>query len=72
LDHKQISLNFKTERKNNIQKIKDTILKDKTLDLILRIHAYDAYINHSVVGGAFTMEEKTRISLEIGLLMGRN
>jgi hypothetical protein len=29
LDHKQISLNFKTERKSNIQKIKDTILKDK-------------------------------------------
>jgi len=71
LDHKQISLCFKTERKGNIQKIKDTILKDKTLDLILRIHAYDAYINHSVIEGAFTIEEKTRLSLEIGSLMGK-
>ncbi len=71
LDHKQISLSFKTERKSNIQKIKDTILKDKTLDFILRIHAYDAYINHSVTEGAFTIEEKTRLSLEIGSLMGK-
>jgi hypothetical protein len=49
LDHKQITLSFKSERKGNLQKIKDTILKDKTLDSILLVYTYDTYVNHAVL-----------------------
>ncbi len=69
LDHKQITLSFKSERKGNLQKIKDTILKDKTLDSILLVYTYDTYINHSVICKAFPLEEKNRLTVQIGLLL---
>jgi len=70
-DHKQITLCFKDERKNNLQKINDTILKDPTLEPFLLVHAMDAYLNHARVGELFNMNEKNLLTAEMGQLMGK-
>jgi len=70
LDHKQIALCFKSKRACNTQKINDRILNDDYLEKILLIHTFDTYVNHSKITDAFTIQEKTPLTGQIGALMG--
>ncbi len=69
LDHKQISLCFKSTSKKYAQKVNDVILKDSSLEPILLIHAFDTYLNHARIVENFTIEEKNLLSAQIGNLM---
>jgi len=70
LDHKQIALCFKSKRACNTQKINDRILNDDYLEKTLLIHTFDTYVNHSKITDAFTIQEKTLLTEQIGALMG--
>jgi hypothetical protein len=70
LDHKQIALCFKSKRACNTQKINDRILNDDYLEKILLIHTFDTYVNHAKITDAFTINEKTTLTGQIGALMG--
>jgi hypothetical protein len=69
LDHKQISMCFKSSKKIHPQKINDVILKDPTIEPILLIHAFDTYLNHARIVEGFSQEDKNSLSARIGQLM---
>ncbi len=48
-DHKRVFLDFKKKLRPCRDKIKDTILKDPLLELYIKAHTFDCYINHATV-----------------------
>ncbi len=67
-DHKQINLDFKKRIKKNREKIKDTILKDPMLELYIKSHIIDCYVNHAIVNRLFSENVKERIQTSLGTI----
>jgi exonuclease III len=67
-DHKSVCLSFHTNKNNNRQVIKDTILKDKDLSYVVRCQVTEHYIHHALICDDFPLEFKLELLGTIGLI----
>jgi hypothetical protein len=68
-DHKNVEITFQNSCKKNIQKIKDTILKDPLLEFTMKAYTFDCYNNHARFSETYTPLSKVSISRKIGIIL---
>jgi hypothetical protein len=56
-------------KKEKIQKIKDSILKDPLLYAVIKAYTIDCYNNHALFTEYFTINTKTSVSRKIGVIL---
>ena len=68
-DHKCVQANFKHFHNRNTQQIKNSILRDPLLHLMIKAHAFDCYNNHAVINEIHTEAKKEFVSTKIGSIL---
>ncbi len=68
-DHKCVEICFQNVTKKKPQTIKDTILKDPLLEIVMRAYTFDCYNNHAMFSETFTAASKDSIARKIGIIL---
>ncbi len=65
-DHKPVELIFRKVKKEKVQKIKDSILRDPLLYAVIKAYTIDCYNNHALFTEYFTINTKTSVEKNRG------
>ncbi len=68
-DHKSVEISFSRHYTSNTQIIKNSILKDPLLLIVLKAHTFDCYNNHALLNDFFTENNRNNISRKIGTIL---
>jgi hypothetical protein len=56
-------------KKEKVQKIKDSILRDPLMYAIIKAYTFDCYNNHALFSEYFTINTKNSVSRKIGVIL---